>query len=47
MQNLINGLCSSCGGILGYRYNHSKEKVPSLIHFPLDVAVNRLEVKTC
>ena len=46
MQNLINGLCSSCGGILGCRYDHSK-KVPSLIHFPLDVAVNRLEVKTC
>lgn len=47
MQNLIHGLCSSCGGILGYRYNRSKEKVPSLIHFRLDVAVNRLEVKTC
>lgn len=47
MQNLINGLCSSCGGILGCRYDHSKENVPSIIHFPLDVAVNRSEVKTC
>lgn len=46
MQSLINGLCSSCGGIVGCRYDHSK-KVPSLVHFPLDVAVNRLEVKTC
>lgn len=35
------------GGFLVIDIITARRSFPSLIHFPLDVAVNRLEVKTC
>lgn len=34
LRNPVNGLCSSCGEIFACRPDRSKEKIPSLTHFP-------------